>query len=168
MFCSQVYLSQTSPSLGKFYLEIKFWKYGCDNWRWSNDNVQINIEKSFCLLLRYVNSGKTSKIQNMTSSLTFISPYSGFEKASKCKAFVYAWIMISYLLIGFDIRFFLCLSSVEAAKYSLALPEYILLGRIVWNGISRSVGIIYIQTIEEVARKYQSVVLKSQITELES
>ena len=104
----------------------------------------------------------------ITAGLTFISSYSGFEKASKYKAFVYAWIMISYLLIGFDIGFFLCLSSVEAAKYSLAIHEYILLGRIVWNGISGSVGMIYIQTIEEVARKYQSVVLKSQITELES
>ena len=103
----------------------------------------------------------------ITAGLTFISSYSGFEKASKYKAFVYAWIMISYLLIGFDIGFFLCLSSVEAAKYSLALHEYILLGRIIWNGISGSVGMIYIQTIEKVARKYQSVVLKSQITELE-
>ena len=103
----------------------------------------------------------------ITACLTFISSYSGFEKASKCKAFVYPWIMTSYSLIGFDIGFFLCLPSVEAAKYSLAILEYLLLGRIVWNAIGGSVGMIYIQTIEEVARKYQSVVLKSQITELE-
>lgn len=96
-----------------------------------------------------------------------MSSYSGLEKASKCKAFVYPWIMISYLLIGFDIGFFLCLSSVEAAKYSLQLLEYLLLGSIIWNVICGSVGIIYIQTIEEVARKYQSVVLKSQIKELD-
>ena len=75
--------------------------------------------------------------------------------------------MTSCSLIGFDIGFFLCLPSVEAAKYSLAILEYLLLGRIVWNAIGGSVGMIYIQTIEEVARKYQSVVLKSQITELE-
>ena len=102
----------------------------------------------------------------ITASLTFISSYSGFEKARICKAFVYSWIMISYLLIGFDIGLFLCLSSVEAAKYSLALLEYLLLGRIVLNVIGGSVGIIYIKTIEKVARKYQIVVLKSQITEL--
>ena len=74
--------------------------------------------------------------------------------------------MISYLLIGFDIGLFLCLSSVEAAKYSLALLEYLLLGRIVLNVIGGSVGNIYIKNIEKVTRKYQIVVLKSQITEL--
>ena len=103
----------------------------------------------------------------ISACLTFISSYSGFEKASKCKAFVYPWILISYLLIGFDIGFFLCLSSVEAAKYSLTLLEYLLLGRIVWNVIGVSVGMIYIKTIEEVARNYQRAVLKSQVTELE-
>ena len=75
--------------------------------------------------------------------------------------------MISYLLIGFDVGFFLCLSSVEAAKYSLTLLECLLLGRIVWNVIGVSVGMIYIKTIEEVARNYQRAVLKSQVTELE-
>ena len=103
----------------------------------------------------------------ITACLTFISSCFEFEKASKCKAFVYPWIMISYLLIGFDIGFFLCLFSIEAATYSLALLEYLHLGRIVWNVIGVSVGMIYIKTIEEVARNCQWTVLKSQITELE-
>ena len=98
----------------------------------------------------------------ITSCLTFISSCFEFEKASKCKAFVYPWIMISYLLIGFDIGFFLCLFSIEAATYSLALLEYLHLGRIVWNVIGVSVGMIYIKTIEEVARNCQCAVLKSQ------